>query len=115
MGVGFLGLGASCLLGVIPTMVGVGVGRIGVGGGVLEVVLSLDFVGVVEAQSHIFGSMPVLSQDGDRGRFSMVSMVGRLACAVWPSGLSGLSLALFRALPGGGLTPKVGGVVIFLS
>ena len=88
-------------------MVGVGVGRIGVGGGVLEVVFSLDFVG--EAQSHIFGSMPVLSQDGDRGRFSMVSMVGCLACAVWPSGLS---LALFRALPGGGLTQKVGGVVI---
>ena len=104
-------LGASCLLGVIPTIVGVGVGRIGVSGGVLEVVLSLAFVG--EAQSHIFGSMPVLGQDGDRGRLSMVSMVGRLACAVWPSGLSGLSLALFRALPGGGLTPKVGGVVIF--
>ena len=66
---------------------------------------------MVEAQSHIFGSMSVLSQDSDRARFSMF-MVWCLACVVWPSGLSGLSLALFRALPGGGLTPCVGGLVI---
>ena len=40
-------------------------------------------------------------------------MVGHFACAVWSSGLaSRFSLALFRALPGGGLTPSVGGVIV---
>ena len=40
-------------------------------------------------------------------------MVGRFACAFWSSGLdSGFSLALFQALPGGGLTPRVGRIIV---
>ena len=46
LGVGSLGLGGSCFLGVVLVVEGVGVGGVGVGGGVLEVVLLCDLEGV---------------------------------------------------------------------
>ena len=49
--------------------------------------------------------MSVLSQDGDRTKLETFT-VGRLDGILW---FSGLSLTLLRALPWGGLTPRIGG------
>ena len=95
LGVGSLGLGESCFLGVELEVGRVEVWGVGVGGGVLEVVLLYDLVGVEEPWSHLFGSISVLSQDGDKTRLATF-IVGCLDCVLW---FSGLSLALLRALP----------------
>ena len=74
---------------------GVGGRGVGVGGGVLEVVLLCDLEGVEDSWSHLFGSISVLSQDGDKTKLETF-IVGRLDWVLW---FSGLSLALLRALP----------------
>ena len=68
-----------------------------------------DLAGVEDSWRRLVGSMLVLSHDGDKtklGRFTVRRLAGIL-------GISGLSLNFLRVLPLGGLTPKVGRVVIF--
>ena len=77
-------------------------------GGVFVVPLFGDSSGVEDSWSHL-GEILVFSHDGESLRFGSVT-VRHLDGIL---GASGLSLKRFRVLPLGGLTPRVGRVVVF--